>query len=612
MSMTSTLEAPASHTTEAGVLAPAGVFQDATPALRRSKSSTGANPDFGDVDEAADLTPDAVLDKEQVRAVVLSYDRNGPIPTAARKKMIQAFKKFYDEHPFFARIGMNWRIIEHPAIPTMATDGKHLFWNPMFVDKLSLDAVVFVLAHEASHVAWAHHLRMGERNPHGYNISSDLAINSLLRQYLPKEKNGKLEAGLRGAVFAGRGRFVAMPHDRSSEWYYHELFKDIVENEMTCSGGDQGDGAGQGQQQSQPQSGQQGQGSPGQQGSQQGQSQGQAQGQGQSQGQQAQPGSGGQGDQPQEKYSGPNSDLLNNPFDGVGDVWQHPEIAKAHERAQQRLDNGEDPRQVMADLQRELSKIAEGLEKEWTDQVAQACAASKGCGNEPGFIREMMAEFLALPSEIDWKALLRRFMAQSPTRLPTYKRPDRRVAAVTRTIGRQVFMPGSKPEDGGRVLLVVDTSGSMSVPEMNVALRELEAIVRVKEGIVIDMVQCDTRLINEATKTFTKADFPLVIPPDWMGRGGTDLSPVFDALRERRSLASENDSHKLARSGVGFNLSGAYDHCVVVSDMGWHAADVEDTGVPTIWLNTTGGADDLSDWNRPKFGVVLGPVRVDS
>ena len=69
----------------------------------------------------------------------------------ARRRMIQ-------EHPFHACLLYRLAIVEAPSVTsTMATDGKAIYYNPAWVDTLTVPEVTGVLAHECMHTAFGHH-----------------------------------------------------------------------------------------------------------------------------------------------------------------------------------------------------------------------------------------------------------------------------------------------------------------------------------------------------------------------------------------------------------------------------------------------------------------------
>lgn len=83
---------------------------------------------------------------------------------------------------FFSTIAMRMEPVPTWTIPTMATDGKRLLYNPKFLLDLGIDQGIGVVVHETMHIAMKHHCRLGTRNMKRANIAADLAINWLLVQ----------------------------------------------------------------------------------------------------------------------------------------------------------------------------------------------------------------------------------------------------------------------------------------------------------------------------------------------------------------------------------------------------------------------------------------------
>ena len=85
------------------------------------------------------------------------------------------------QHPFFASILMKRQLIEDETIPTAAVDQRgQIYINPVWFDTLSVDEIVFVLAHEIGHVIGQHALRRGARDAKRWNIAGDAWINDML------------------------------------------------------------------------------------------------------------------------------------------------------------------------------------------------------------------------------------------------------------------------------------------------------------------------------------------------------------------------------------------------------------------------------------------------
>jgi predicted metal-dependent peptidase len=61
-----------------------------------------------------------------------------------------------------------------------ATDARKFYYNPEFIDQLSLDETQFMLAHEALHCALSHFARRQHRTKLHWDMACDYAINPLL------------------------------------------------------------------------------------------------------------------------------------------------------------------------------------------------------------------------------------------------------------------------------------------------------------------------------------------------------------------------------------------------------------------------------------------------
>ena len=82
--------------------------------------------------------------------------------------------------PFFGTLALHLTPVEinDPArVNTMAVDGVHLFYHPPFVQTLSEEELVGVIAHEVMHCAYSHFSRRGHRDARKWNIGGDFRIN---------------------------------------------------------------------------------------------------------------------------------------------------------------------------------------------------------------------------------------------------------------------------------------------------------------------------------------------------------------------------------------------------------------------------------------------------
>jgi len=65
-------------------------------------------------------------------------------------------------------------------VPTAATNGTYVKYNPDFFMGLSKEEKLGLMAHEVMHVAFQHMVRRGSNNPYVWNIAADHTINILL------------------------------------------------------------------------------------------------------------------------------------------------------------------------------------------------------------------------------------------------------------------------------------------------------------------------------------------------------------------------------------------------------------------------------------------------
>jgi predicted metal-dependent peptidase len=200
----------------------------------------------------------------------------------------------------------------------------------------------------------------------------------------------------------------------------------------------------------------------------------------------------------------------------------------------------------------------EAAQKEWEGQVAGGIMTARGQGHSPGFIEEIAKEIMVERSTIDWKHLLRRFLTKYTHVRYSYHKPNRRSS-----YRKDLIMPARLTRESSDGCILVDTSGSMSISEMNKALTEAEKILVAYPGSRVTLRQADTQL-QKSEKIFQRWDFPMTVPSTWTGRGGTELAePIAELGRMKK-----------------------FQWLVVVSDMIWDYENAKDPGIPTFWLMT--------------------------
>src|SRR5271157_4274071 len=95
------------------------------------------------------------------------------------QKLTRARVQLILSQPFFGTLSLRLKLITG-TLPTMATDGSRIVYNPSFVDQLKPAELEGTLAHEVLHCALGHHCRRGQRDARLWNEAADLAINPIL------------------------------------------------------------------------------------------------------------------------------------------------------------------------------------------------------------------------------------------------------------------------------------------------------------------------------------------------------------------------------------------------------------------------------------------------
>lgn len=85
------------------------------------------------------------------------------------------------DQPFFGVLALRLELVERNDIPTLAVDGKHIFYNAAFVDKLDAVTLKSAVAHEVMHCVFDHCVRRGARHPVKWNMAGDYVINDVIK-----------------------------------------------------------------------------------------------------------------------------------------------------------------------------------------------------------------------------------------------------------------------------------------------------------------------------------------------------------------------------------------------------------------------------------------------
>lgn len=131
----------------------------------------------------------------------------------AESKMTAARTDLVLTQPFFGALALRLKLQADPTCETAWVDGRTLGYNPAFIESLTHDRTVGLVAHEVEHCALGHPWRRDGRDHKRWNQAADKAINSDLRASGFKLPDGALYAQ---GDEAGK----------SAEWIYSRMHED--------------------------------------------------------------------------------------------------------------------------------------------------------------------------------------------------------------------------------------------------------------------------------------------------------------------------------------------------------------------------------------------------
>lgn len=104
------------------------------------------------------------------------------MPDDIETKLSAARTRLILDRPFLGALVLRlpMKAVKPERCKSIGTDVRALYYNPEYIDRLTLEQTQFVLAHEALHCALSHFARRQHRVKHRWDIACDMAINPLL------------------------------------------------------------------------------------------------------------------------------------------------------------------------------------------------------------------------------------------------------------------------------------------------------------------------------------------------------------------------------------------------------------------------------------------------
>lgn len=359
--------------------------------------------------------------------------------TALQRATIQLLVR----QPFYGMVLCNmervpmWSGMRHP---TMAVDGQHLFYNPLFVSMIAKGEQRGVLCHEVLHIALMQLKRRKGRDPIRWNKAIDYTVNLIVRDECKLPLPDPLPTGGRPLYDQ---RFVGMSADRIYRILEEE--EDAEKKKKKKGKGDGGDGSG---------------------------------------------GS---------DSEGGSDDACPDCQAGGG----RPDSFDGH------VEDG--------DI----------TEDEIMDKVVRAAEQARAQGKLPASIDTFLRELRK--SRVDWRKFIR------GRALDIFNRKDYRPelrsmisGPVARSLGiRATWLPGVGAEEMRTLVVVIDTSGSVSKKLLRAFASEVKGVMELADRTIVITADAAVHEVVEVSK------FDDILKQmKFRGGGGTDFCPAFEKLAE--------------------------------------------------------------------------------
>ena len=124
----------------------------------------------------------AVMKTEKVKKPVATKEYTQAEKNKIVEKLVTARVGLLLRHPFFGNLATRLKLVDASDwCATLATDGRHFYYNNDFVNKLKPKEAEFGFAHEVLHNVFDHMGRRDSRDPQLSNIAADYATNQILK-----------------------------------------------------------------------------------------------------------------------------------------------------------------------------------------------------------------------------------------------------------------------------------------------------------------------------------------------------------------------------------------------------------------------------------------------
>jgi predicted metal-dependent peptidase len=386
---------------------------------------------------------------------------------------------------FFGRLILGLEFKEDNNCSTIGIDYKgSCVYNKSFIEGLTIDELITIIAHELLHQVLLHHFRFMGKNHQLSNISEDICINSMLAKehyIFPKisikDDKGNTIEKINGLVPNSNDEMelnfdickviIKDCSTKSAEMIYEEIIRELKNNSSYVE--DEGDGEG---------------------------SEGDDEGDGK-----------GNSDNDGDKYGD---------GDGNGEGSEKQRLKKAIKELSKRVfdEHKKVDRTKMSKKQiREAKKNIEGV-------IREALEFSRSRGDTPFGIERLWGELHE--EKFNWKILLQRYI----TEMLPYDQSWRNFGK--KTYGTGVYTPMTLREQID-VMVAIDLSGSISNKDLTDFISEITGIAKqFKNRINMKIVTHECEVLDEFN-VFNEDDIRNI---KIKGGGGTSFEPTINYIKQ--------------------------------------------------------------------------------
>ncbi|RTZ73243.1 MAG: hypothetical protein DSZ00_00680 [Gammaproteobacteria bacterium] len=395
---------------------------------------------------------------------------------AIETKLAAARTRLTLDKPFLGALVMRLPMVEADPewCPTTGTDAKRFYYNPEYIDSLTLEQTQFMLAHEALHCALSHFARRQHRQVGRWNLACDYAINPLLvDDGLKPPYDTMILDQFKGMT--AEEIYPLLEEDDNYETIDQHLYDQEGESEGN-SGSDQESSSGSND--TPPPSEEK---------------------------QQKSRASGNQEETDQGRRQETDPEKQGERADGGGNEQQQ----------QRQEEQGAKQPPPLTPEERD------NLEVQWQQRLAGAAQQALQAGKMDGAMARLVDHLLQ--PHLPWRMLLARYMTAAARDDYSYMRQSRRNQS-------DAILPALRSSQV-EVVVAVDTSGSIRDSEIAEFLAEVSAL-KGQMRARITLIPCDARIAEGAPWIFEPWE-ELRLETTISGGGGTDFRPVFQWVEEQ-------------------------------------------------------------------------------